>query len=56
MASIADLSDGQFRSAKFQLLFRSAEEKYGLAGCFHVDFGAKTLTISSFSSLKWALI
>ena len=25
-------------------------------GCFHVDFGAKILTISSFSSLKRALI
>ena len=27
-----------------------------LVGCFHVDFGAKILTISSFSSLKRAVI
>ena len=27
-----------------------------LVGCFHVDFGAKILTISSFSSLKRSLI
>ena len=31
-------------------------KKYRLVGCFHVDFGAKTLTVSSFSSLKRALI
>ena len=31
-------------------------KKYQSVGCFHVDFGAKILTISSFTSLKWALI
>ena len=31
-------------------------KKYRLVGCFHVDFGAKILTISSFSFLKRALI
>ena len=54
-ASIADVSDGELRSAKFQLYF-AQPKKYRLVGCFHVDFGAKILTIYSFSSLKRAVI
>ena len=35
--------------------FISLSRKISVSGCFHVDFGAK-ITISSFCSLKWALI
>ena len=51
-ALIADVSDGVLSWAKFPL----SQKKYQLVDCFHVDFGAKILTISSFSSLKRALI
>ena len=54
-ASIANVSDGRLSRPNFSFYF-AQPKKYRLVGCFHVDFGAKILTISSFSSLKRALI